>query len=346
MSHRLKDNLNSHYIEAANLLRPKTERRRVVVYVESYDDVAFWRGVLRDFENDKIKFEVMLPSRTTLEKGKKSAMMNELGPHLGECMIACVDADYDYVMQCHNETSRRMLQNPYVFHTYAYSIESLMCYHAGLHETTTLSTLNDAEFFSLSTFMQEYGRIIWPLFVWSVWMYRHGHQHHFTLMSFANLVCFRDVLPSHPERTLEFVRRQVNRQVAQLQKRYPEGKETNTPLRDELLSLGLTPETAYMFMQGHKLMEGVVTPLLLPVCSQLRHQREVEIQRLACHGTQRQNELSSYRHSQMPLDIALKQSTAFKDAPIYQRLKVDLERFVERLGKVKQPCEGGGATTK
>lgn len=80
MSHRLKDNLNSHYIEAANLLRPKTERRRVVVYVESYDDVAFWRGVLRDFENDKIKFEVMLPSRTTLEKGKKSAMMNELGP--------------------------------------------------------------------------------------------------------------------------------------------------------------------------------------------------------------------------------------------------------------------------
>ncbi|MEE1222231.1 MAG: ABC transporter ATP-binding protein, partial [Bacteroidaceae bacterium] len=102
----------------------------------------------------------------------------------------------------------------------------------------------------------------------------------------------------------------------------------------------------YMFMQGHKLMEGVVTPLLLPVCSQLRHQREVEIQRLACHGTQRQNELSSYRHSQMPLDIALKQSTAFKDAPIYQRLKVDLERFVERLGKVKQPCEGGGATTK
>lgn len=329
MSNRLKDNLNSHYIEAANLLRPKAARKRVVAYVESYDDVAFWRGVLRDFENDQVKFEVMLPSRTSLEKGKKSAMMNDLGPGLGRCMIACVDADYDYVMQGHNEASRRMLDNPYVFHTYAYSIESLMCYHEGLHEVATMATLNDAELFSLSAFMQEYGRTIWPLLVWSVWMYRHEHQHHFTLMSFANLVSFRDVLPSHPERTLEFVRRQVNRQVAQLQKRYPEGKETYIPLRNELLSLGLTPETAYLFMQGHKLMEGVVTPLLLPVCSQLRHQREVEIQQLACHGVQRQNELSSYRHSQLPLEVALKQATAFKDSAIFQRLRADLQRFVD-----------------
>ncbi|MDE6159064.1 MAG: DUF4435 domain-containing protein [Bacteroidaceae bacterium] len=333
MSNRLKDNLNSHYIEAANLLRPKTARKRVVAYVESYDDVAFWRGVLRDFENDQVKFEVMLPSRTSLEKGKKSAMMNDLGPGLGRCMIACVDADYDYVMQGHNEASRRMLDNPYVFHTYAYSIESLMCYHEGLHEVATMATLNDAELFSLSAFMQEYGRTIWPLLVWSVWMYRHEHQHHFTLMGFANLVSFRDVLPSHPERTLEFVRRQVNRQVAQLQKRYPEGKETYIPLRNELLSLGLTPETAYLFMQGHKLMEGVVTPLLLPVCSQLRHQREVEIQQLACHGVQRQNELSSYRHSQLPLEVALKQATAFKDSAIFQRLRADLRRFVDRQSR-------------
>ena len=41
-------------------------------------------------------FEVMLPSKTTLAKGKKSVLMNELGSQLGQNMIACVDSDYDY----------------------------------------------------------------------------------------------------------------------------------------------------------------------------------------------------------------------------------------------------------
>mgnify|MGYP000565015819 CR=1 FL=1 len=44
-------------------------------------------------------FEVMLPSKTTLAKGKKSVLMNELGPQLGQNMIACVDSDYDYLLQ-------------------------------------------------------------------------------------------------------------------------------------------------------------------------------------------------------------------------------------------------------
>ena len=50
MSHRLNQNLNSAYLEAANRLRPSGSRKRIVAYVESYDDVAFWRGILDDFE--------------------------------------------------------------------------------------------------------------------------------------------------------------------------------------------------------------------------------------------------------------------------------------------------------
>ena len=52
MSNRLKDNLNSKYFEAANALTSKKARRRIVAYVESYDDIYFWRTVLSNFEND------------------------------------------------------------------------------------------------------------------------------------------------------------------------------------------------------------------------------------------------------------------------------------------------------
>ena len=98
MSKRLQEHLNSQYFELASKLRPKNAARKVVAYVESYDDVFFWRSVLQDFETEHIKFEVTLPSRFTLSKGKKAALMNKLGPRLGDYMIACVDADYDYLM--------------------------------------------------------------------------------------------------------------------------------------------------------------------------------------------------------------------------------------------------------
>lgn len=41
MGKRLSDNLSSLYIGAANRLKPKKARRKIVAYVESYDDVSF-----------------------------------------------------------------------------------------------------------------------------------------------------------------------------------------------------------------------------------------------------------------------------------------------------------------
>lgn len=72
----LQGYINSQYFEAANALKSKRARRRIVAYVESYDDIYFWRTVLSEFENDKRYFEVMLPSKTGLSRGKKSVLMN------------------------------------------------------------------------------------------------------------------------------------------------------------------------------------------------------------------------------------------------------------------------------
>ena len=95
----LKDQLNSRYFEAANRLTSKTAKRRIVAYVESYDDIFFWRTVLSRYEDQTRYFEVMLPSHKKLERGKKSVLMNFIGDQIGPDMIACVDADYDYLLQ-------------------------------------------------------------------------------------------------------------------------------------------------------------------------------------------------------------------------------------------------------
>ena len=124
MSRRLNENLSSLYFEAANKLNSKSARQKIVAYVESYDDVFFWRSVLSDFENEHRYFEVMLPSRLTLTKGKKQVLMNLLEERVGDNMIACVDADYDYLLQGATAVSEKIIHSRYVFHTYVYAIEN------------------------------------------------------------------------------------------------------------------------------------------------------------------------------------------------------------------------------
>lgn len=321
---RLTDNINSRYIEAANRLRPGRERRRVVAYVESYDDVFFWRSVLDEFESDTLTFEVMLPSRTNLGKGKKNVLRNNLGPYL----IACVDADYDYLVQGATKISKEIIENPFVFHTYVYSIENYQCYARGLHEVCVMATLNDRQLMNFEAFLEEYSTIIWPLFVWNVWVYRYDCYSRFTLIDFGGLVSIRDVNPYHPERTLEQLRHVVNRKINWMHQHYPEGRKTYKPLREQLLSLGLRPEDTYLYIQGHTLMDGVVIPLLTPVCTLLRKEREAEIRRNAVHAQQRQNELSCYQHRLASIDQMLRKSTRFLKSEPYQHLRNDIQHFV------------------
>ena len=334
MAKRLQEHLNSNYFELASKLRPKNAARKVVAYVESYDDVFFWRSVLQDFETDRIKFEVMLPSRYSLCKGKKAALMNKLGPSLGDFMIACVDADYDYIMQGATEISRTLLSSPFIIHTYAYAIENYQCYAPALHTACVMSTLNDRNIISLEAFMEEYSKIIWPLFVWSIWAHKNGQASTYSITAFSQTVTFHDINPYHPENALEHLRDRVNKQIGWLQRKYPKAKDSYLNLRKSLQEeLGIRPAETYLYIQGHALMEGVVLPLLNPICNMLRREREKEIQKLALHGQQKQNELSGYRHSQSAIDLMLRKSVEFKQSAPYQLLTADIERLIEHINK-------------
>lgn len=315
--------LTSEYIAAANRL--KGGRRCIVAYVESYDDVAFWSGVLRQYETPERYFEVMLPSRSSLAKGKKIALENQLGPN----MIACVDADYDWLLQGHTPHSALLFNSPYTFHTFAYAIENLQCYASGLHEVCVKSTLNDAHIFPFEDFLREYSEIVWPLFVWSVWAYRYERYREYSLSQFARTIALSHVNIKAPERMLSALRSQVNKAVTQLQHQFPEGKATYGPLRQSLLDLGITPSTTYLYVRGHDLMDTVVLPILEDVCTLLRRQREYDICRLACHERQKQNELSAYRHACSPVDEMLRKHTAYTYSPVYRQISEALQVVAE-----------------
>ncbi len=53
MSRGLKEHLSSSYFEAANRMTPKKARRRIVAYVESYDDIFFLAHSVGQFRKHK-----------------------------------------------------------------------------------------------------------------------------------------------------------------------------------------------------------------------------------------------------------------------------------------------------
>lgn len=331
--------ISSAYIQAANALRGKQKRKRIVAYVESYDDVLFWRTVLGDFEDDTRYVEVMLPTRRTLTKGKKQVMMQMLREGAGDCLIACVDADYDYLMQGATYSSKAMLSSKYVFHTYAYAIENLQCYAPSLHNVCVMATLNDHSIFDFKAFLKRYSEIVFPLFVWNIWYYRHGDYHTFSMSDFNRVVELGHFSVFRPEECIVRLQNKVETKLRELRHRN-QGEAVRREidaLSNELVALGVTPDTTYLFIQGHHLFDNVVSCILDKVCKTLRNERENEIRQKAVHQQQRQNELSSYTHSQADVTQMLKKNTGYMRSKPYLRLIEDLENFFNDEASITTP---------
>ena len=329
MNKRLTENLSSAYFEAMNRLNSKKSRKRIVAYVESYDDVFFWRTVLSRFEDDTKYFEVMLPSHKTLERGKKSVLMNLLAGNVGGSMIACVDADYDYLINGATPTSRTIISNPYVLHTYAYAIENLQCYAPSLHNVCVMVTLNDHSIFDFQNFLQEFSQAIFPLFVWSIWHYRRSIYGEFTITDFNRIAEIGGFSLYNPQTAIDNLRRKVRNKVNFLQHRHPDAKQSWLELKKELIGMGVTPDSTYLYIQGHHLFNKIVLPIINKVCSRLVQEREDEIRRQAVHDTQRRNELSCYTNSIQDISQMLKKNMGYMESEPFRRIQEDVEKMLK-----------------
>jgi len=331
MHSRLKDNLNSKYFEAANSLTSKNARRRIVAYVESYDDIYFWRTVLSEFEDDKRFFEVMLPSKGNLTRGKKSVLMNFLeGEPLGRDMIACVDADYDYLIQGRTHQSRKVLESPYVFHTYVYAIENFQCYAPSLHNVCVSVTLNDHRIFDFRAYFAQFSEALFPLFVWSIMFYRNGNYPKFSITDLNRIADPGGFNVYNPEPSLANIRRKVRTKINDLQRLFPNAKEEYIATKESLKALGVTPQTTYLYIQGHHLFDTVVSPMLSKVCNLLRQERQNEIYHASAHKTQKRNEMSCYENSLQDIKVMLKKNTGYMSSEQFRRVQEDIRNYLDQ----------------
>ena len=304
-------------------------RRLVRVYVEGYEDVSFWRSIFDHFDNDYLRFEISVPPREDLPKGKKVLM--KMLPQSGEELLLCVDSDFDYLFGDRTEQSAEINAAQYMFHTYTYATENYLCYAPSLHNVCVKATKNDCHIFDFEEFMAAYSRIIYPIFLWYAYSAQLAHESIFPLVDFKNTVRLGFVeVECNGADTLAWLERQVQRRLHRLEDEHPDIASQLDDFGTYLRDKGVEPEVTYLFMHGHTLMDNVVMPMLNSVCDKLRTMSVAKINASKREGVQLRNEMSNYMNSLRSVRDVLLDNENYTTCPLYAKLQEDIQHYISQ----------------
>ena len=340
--HRRRDLTAYNPTQLPEILPPEDDRHLVHVYVEGYEDVAFWRGIFDHFRNPYLRFEISVPNRDDLPKGKK-VLMSMLNRTEKESVLLCVDSDFDYLFAGETEQSAKILNADNMFHTYTYATENYLCYAPSLRNVCVKATKNDTRIFDFVRFMEAYSIIIYPLFLWYVHSARHSTESVFTLAEFRAAVRLGYVDIRHNgEGTLAWLQRNVERRRLALERDNPTMCEAVEALGTQLNKRGVERDNCYLFMHGHTLMDNVTMPLLSAVCDKLRQLSVAKINGSKVEGVALKNELQNYTNTLRSIRDVLLDNENYTSCPLYKRLRDDIQEYLDvMIGRIKaeQPAE-------
>ena len=160
-------------------------------------------------------------------------------------------------------------------------------------------------------------------------LYRNGNYPKFCISDFNRIADPGGFTVNDPEKSLANVRRKVGVKVHELQRQFPDAKEAYLKLKDELKALGVTPQTTYLYIQGHHLFDTVVAPILSKVCNLLRQERQNEIYHATAHKTQKRNEMTCYENSLQDVKTMLKKNNGYIMSEQFRRLQDDIQRYLD-----------------
>ncbi|WP_300503079.1 DUF4435 domain-containing protein [uncultured Duncaniella sp.] len=280
----LTDAADSAYVEAQSYLRSSTRLPEIIIYVEGWADVAFWTECVRPYMNKyKFSIEVFRHPDGAVADGKRHLMENVDDASLGQHLLLAVDADYDWIVEDYRPSatspslSRRVCDNPYILHTYLYSIENYKCHAACLPGLISKATAVTPTY-ECQLYMSEYSKAISPLFLAHL-VSVDMMDGVYTLKAFirdANRLkmSFNPIALS--KNSEEF----LSRRISELSEYMDNNGERIRYYIDKLAGLGFDRERYYLLFQGHCVADTIVKPRFISLISSMRVGRIRAIQQM------------------------------------------------------------------
>lgn len=311
----------------------KKASKPILVYVESYEDVAFWHTILSKHNSSPYRFEIYPASQDSLTKGKNEALKRSEGS-LGDFLIICVDSDYDYILQDHTPQSTKINQSDYILQTYSYAIENLRCFAASLDEVCVRSCNRVNNKLDFSQLLENYSEIIYEAFTWSVCLVKNIP--HFNIKLFNQAISFSgqngiQIDLNDIQNRLVTIEKQVENLMNDWQKEYPDLKEAVIESQATLSGLGVEPNNTYLFVRGHTLQDDFLIYFLKSVCDTLSKEEIDRIKQIG--GKNIGDSITQYKNSTKNVENTLLLNTSFESCFLYQKIKHDIERFMAKLDR-------------
>lgn len=322
-------------------LKSKKASKTIQVYVEDNEDIAFWHQILSAYETENIYFEIDTPSNTTLERGKSAVLKKLISEdNTGEYLLACIDSDYDYLLQNQTEKSKKINTHPYIFQTFTYSIENYRCYSPSLKNLCVRLTKNDNKIFDFNEFLRVYSNIIYDLFLWSFYMKKIGDEKIFILKKFCSVINLGKIKINNLKTILEKLDERVKNKISELKTIFPNKENELKEIAKELEVLGANKDNIYLFVQGHSIFDNVIERLLKPIVRKLFSEKEQEIKNNAKEDNELNKRLNQYHKETInfgketveiehQVKKALNENTNFTSCPLYKKLTNQIENYIE-----------------
>ena len=297
---------------------------RVTVEVEDNIDREFWRDLLSDLCPEK---ELHFNCYQTIVKGKDVVLAKgktriiKMADTLNDYHIGCVDSDYDWLLSGFTEDGKVITGNKYLLQTYAYSIENLMCLSSTLVDFCC-NTTEETTDFDFSGYMSRLSQAVYPLLIWSLYLYSQGIE---TFTPTA----WRDVLVNtirDAEASLAMVAEKTKEKVETLDKDFASEIDEKDKLEAKLADeKSVNSDNAYLFVRGHELFDHLLNSVLNPMMSALRQQHYKKLQNSDLDSENRKSSLRAYQAKDSSIKQLLSHNYRYKgQTDLYDKIAHDV----------------------
>lgn len=222
----------------------------LAVRIENEKDETFWRHLIELVLPHKSLIFYPYFSEVSTTRGKPD--MKKYMDFGDEKLIFCIDADYDYLLE------NPILNKPFVFHTYVYSVENCWSYSKGLKNVLENALRTEGVNFDFEDFFITYSAIIYDWLTYSIYStkMKDGLLSAENGAKVAGFIAIKDISTD-----LDALRNQLKRYKQDLKINYQSLTDFQN-LKKRVTHLGLKQDNAYLFLRGHDLFDRVTVILM------------------------------------------------------------------------------------
>jgi len=309
----------------------------ITAYVEGFEDEIFWRDIFAKYA-PKRKISFYPHSKENEFKSGVQEVLKEKDK-TGKNLILCIDSDFRYLLQ-----DNSIVENPYIFQTYTYSIENHKCAPRNLNRIVKIATLVEGNF-DFIKFLKKYSQTVYPLFLYIIYFEKKKYEKiqnkewitgkefvvtEKKLKEVIGIPSNEVIIDNHAQTTIEALEKRVTAFINEIKVKHDTIDLTEI---ENYLKFEMDTSDVFWYLNGHIIYDNVVSLMLKKVILSYKKQQKQKYDSMPTSEIvqtkyrEYQNYLKNIKWETLLITSHL-QCLAFENnCPLMEKIKEDIITF-------------------